>query len=228
MAKKSNASATPASLLKCPVEMINEPALVDAVEDYNKLSGVPLITNMDRTATAVAISFITHVKDLSDEQADSLKPETIDLYNFLVTTHEIPADFIPSAKVFPTDEEVQKLKEKEISKAKEEMEKEAEAEAAEEAAAQDNKETKVKNTKNVSDKAPKAPKDRFAKFVNPRATTAVMMAIVDGETDAKTIIEKVSAMGHTVSNGTVTLMLSDVRKVLDYIEYKEKKANGEL
>lgn len=226
MAKKSNASATPASLLKCPVEMINEPALVDAVEDYNKLSGVPLITNMDRTATAVAISFITHVKDLSDEQADSLKPETIDLYNFLVTTHEIPADFIPSVKVFPTDEEVQKMKDKEISNAKVEMAKEEEAERQEEAAQQEKKATKAaKETKTPKEKAPK---DRFAKFVNPRATTAVMMAIVDGETDAKTIIEKVSAMGHTVSNGTVTLMLSDVRKVLDYIEYKEKKANGEL
>ena len=226
MAKKSDKSATPASLLKCPVEMINEPALVDAVEDYNKLSGVPLITNLDRTAAAVAISFIGYVKDLDDDRADARKPETIDLYNFLVTPHDVPADFIPSAKVFPTDEEVQKMKDKEISNAKAEMAKEEEAERQEEAAQQEKKATKdAKETKTPKEKAPK---DRFAKFVNPRATTAVMMAIVDGETDAKTIIEKVSAMGHTVSNGTVTLMLSDVRKVLDYIEYKEKKANGEL
>lgn len=62
-------------------------------------------------------------------------------------------------------------------------------------------------------------KVRDTVFVNPKSSTKAIMAVVDApEKSAKEIIEGLRSDGNKVSTGVLTAIVSDVHKVLKYLQ----------
>lgn len=193
----------PQHLLKCPMEAINEPSLLAAIEDYNNLSNVPLIIDFTKPAAGVAADFAAKVSALTDAQCDGLKDTTIEFFNFLLTPSELPADFLPGPVLFPMGGDPEEV---------------IDVPPVEAPAMED-----VMTNPPKAEKAPRAPRvSGDERFTAPKATTVIMACVVEGIREPAKINAVLEKWGLSASPSTLSVMLGDVQRTLDYQEFLKK------